>query len=200
MIKSINYSQTQIIDDILTLYVPNKHIDCDCTYSKGVFYKDGIVAEPTYKFDINPINDTVEFGDSRYLPLENASISCLMFDPPFLATKGKSLNTDTGNLINRRFGVYPTEKELHSFYADSIVEAYRVLKTEGIYIFKCQDKVSNSKQYMSHIFIYNEAVKQGFYPVDLFILLAKSRLVADWQVRNQKHARKFHSYFGCLRK
>lgn len=32
------------------------------------------------------------------------------------------------------------------------------------------------------------------------MLLAKSRLVADWQVKNQKRGRKFHSYFLVLRK
>jgi len=48
---------------------------------------------------------------------------------------------------------------------------------------------------MSHVFIINEANKIGFYCKDLFILLAKNRLVADWQLKNQKNARKFHCYF-----
>jgi hypothetical protein len=113
-----------------------------------------------------------------------------------LATTGKSLKIDNdSNKINKRFGVYPSEAELNQFYVDSIKEAYRVLKTNGVLIFKCQDKVSSGKQYMSHCFIYNEAIKQGFYAKDLFILLAKNRLVADWQAKNQKHARKYHSYF-----
>ena len=79
-------------------------------------------------------------------------------------------------------------------------EAYRILKDDGILIFKCQDKVSSGKQYMSHAFIMDEAVKIGFYPKDLFILLAKNRLVADWQTKNQKNARKFHSYFWVFQK
>ena len=79
-------------------------------------------------------------------------------------------------------------------------EFYRILKDKGILIFKCQDKVSSGKQYMSHVFIMNEAVKLGFYPKDLFILLAKSRIVADWQLKNQKNARKFHSYFWVFQK
>ena len=105
-----------------------------------------------------------------------------------------------GNIINRRFGVYPNEKELHQFYIDSLKELYRILKKDGILIVKCQDKISSSKQYMSHIFIYNEAVKIGFYPKDLFILLAKSRVVANWQAKNQKNARKYHSYFWVFQK
>ena len=124
-----------------------------------------------------------------------------MFDPPFLATTGASLKDGVdNNKINKRFGVYPSEKELHQFYVDSIKEAYRVLKENGILIFKCQDKVSSGKQYMSHVFIANKAVEVGFYPKDLFILLAKNRIVADWQVANQKNARKFHCYFWVFQK
>lgn len=124
-----------------------------------------------------------------------------MFDPPFLATTGKSLSENTeSNKINKRFGVYPSEQDLHQFYIDSMRESYRLLKDKGILIFKCQDKISSGKQYMSHVFIMNEAVRIGFYPKNLFILLAKNRIVADWQLKNQKNARKFHCYFWVFEK
>lgn len=201
LIKTISYDQSEIIKWILQLHVPNHKIDCDPTYSKGNFYNNTGVTPPKYKFDIFPQSKDVEYGDSRKLPLGNESIECMMFDPPFLATTGKSLKTDDdSNKINKRFGVYPSEKELHQFYIDSMKEAYRVLKDNGILIFKCQDKISSGKQYMSHCFIYNEAVKIGFYPKDLFVLLAKNRLIADWQTKNQKNARKFHSYFWVFDK
>ena len=200
MIKSISYDQSEIINGILQLHVPEHKIDCDPTYSKGVFYANTGIDAPQYKFDIMPQDDSVAFADCRELPLDSSSISCLMFDPPFLATTGKSLSEDGGNIINKRFGVYPNEKALHQFYVDSMKEFHRVLKEDGILIFKCQDKVSSSKQYMSHVFIMNEAIKIGFYPKDLFVLLAKSRIVADWQLKNQKNARKFHSYFWVFQK
>lgn len=201
LVQSISYDQSEIIKWILQLHVPNHKIDCDATYSVGNFYKNTNISEPQYKFDINPQIDGVEYGDSRNLPLDDSSINCMMFDPPFLATTGKSLTENkNNNIINKRFGTYPSEKELHQFYIDSLEEAYRVLVDKGILIFKCQDKISSGKQYMSHCFIHNEAVKIGFYPKDLFILLAKSRLVADWQLKNQKNARKFHSYFWVFEK
>ena len=201
MIKSISYDQIEIIKSILELHVKNHKIDCDSTYSVGNFYKNTGIDEPIYKFDINPQVTGVKFGDSRNLPLDDCCIECLMFDPPFLATTGKSLRDNKdNNIINKRFGVYPSEKELHQFYIDSLEESHRVLKDKGILIFKCQDKVSSGKQYMSHVFVMNEAVKAGFYPKDLFILLAKNRLVADWQIKNQKNARKFHSYFWVFEK
>ena len=135
------------------------------------------------------------------MPLADESIECEMFDPPFLATVGKSLKSnDNNNCINKRFGVYSSENELHQMYIDTLKESYRILKQNGILIFKCQDKVSSQKQYFSHCFVYNEAVKIGFYPKDLFILLAKNRIVADWQLKNQQHARKFHCYFWVFQK
>ena len=201
MITSINYSQTDIIQNIIQLYIPQGKIDADVTYSKGVFYKNGNIQEPQYKFDINPQTvDTIQ-ADCRNLPLPDNSIDSLMFDPPFLATSGKSLSTqENNNLILRRFGYYRNEKELHKFYQDALNEFNRVLINDGILIVKCQDKISSGKQYLSHVFIINQAIEQGFYPEDIFILLAKSRIVADWQIKNQKHARKFHSYFIVFRK
>jgi hypothetical protein len=123
-----------------------------------------------------------------------------MFDPPFLATTGPSLkSTKKNNIINKRFTVFPNEQELHQYYVDTLKELYRITKPNGYVIFKCQDKVSSGKQYLSHCFIWNEVKDVGFYPKDLFILVAKNRIVANWQ-KKQKHARKFHSYFFVFQK
>ena len=200
LVKNISYDQSEIIHNILRLHVPGGKIDCDPTYSTGAFYNGTGIEVPELRFDIKPQAEGVIQADARHLPLEDESISCMMFDPPFLATTGKSLTEGQGNIINRRFGVFPDEQSLHRFYVEAMVEAHRVLKPQGILIFKCQDKVSSGKQYWSHCFIMNEAVKIGFYPKDLFILLAKNRLVADWQARNQQHARKFCSFFWTFQK
>jgi hypothetical protein len=200
MIKSINYDQQEIINNILSLHCPSG-IDLDPTYSKGLFYKNSIVKEPKYKFDIAPQSTEVLESSADSLPLGDSSVHCIMFDPPFLATKGRSLSIDDkSNKINKRFGVFENEISLHEFYSRSLVEFYRLLDDNGILIFKCQDKVSSGKQYFSHCFIMNLAVEIGFYPKDLFVLLAKNRIVADWQLKNQKHARKFHSYFWVFEK
>ena len=200
LVRSISYDQGEIIRNILKLHVPEGKIDCDPTFSTGAFYNGTGIDLPQYRFDISPQRSDVVQADARHLPLDDGCISCMMLDPPFLATKGKSLNSTDGNIINRRFGVYPDEKSLHRCYSDMLTEAYRILKPDGILIFKCQDKVSSGKQYLSHVFIVNEAVRIGFYPKDLFVLLAKSRLVAEWQKRNQKHSRKYHAYFIVLQK
>jgi hypothetical protein len=68
-----------------------------------------------------------------------------------------------------------------------------------VLIVKTQDTVSSGKQWFSHLYIMNEAERIGFYNKDLFILLAKNRIIGH-NHKNQKHARKFHSYFIVLKK
>lgn len=197
LIKSISYSSDEIISNILKLHCKGG-ITLDPTYCRGGFYKKDI-PEPSIKMDLLPIVDGVIKADVESLPLRNNSMETIMFDPPFLATSGQTGAEDDNNIIVKRFGLYPNEKELHSFYSRALQELYRVLQNKGILICRSQDKVSGGKQYFSHVFIMNEAVRIGYYVKDLFILLAKNRIVADWQ-RNQKHARKFHSYYIVLEK
>lgn len=199
MIKTTGYSQTDMLLDILSLHV-KKGIDIDPTYGRGNFYKDHRIKQPKFKFDLHPRFKYVAESSADNLPIIDESMRCVMFDPPFLATKGKSLDSDKGNVINRHFGVFETETALHEFYVQCLYEFYRILRKNGILIFKCQDKVSSGKQYFSHTFIQNTAENVGFYTKDLFILLAKNRIVADWQKRNQQHARKYHCYFWVFQK
>jgi hypothetical protein len=197
LIKSVSDNQQEIIKNIINLHIPSKKIECDPTYSKGIFYKNGIIEEPLLKFDLNPQSDNVVKSDCRTLPIDDNSLNSLMFDPPFVCSSGPSLTQNTNNkslIISKRFSSFNSEKELWEFYSESLKEFYRVLNKNGVLIFKCQDIVYHNTNFLSHIFITNEAVKIGFYPKDLFILTSKSRIISG-KVKNQEHARKFHSYF-----
>ena len=180
-----------MIRDILHLHAPGKPIDCDPTYSTGNFYKNGL-PQPKYKFDKTPQTpDTVE-ATADNLPLENESIEVLMFDPPFVIGGQNYATAQEGsNIIAKRFTSFPDFKTLKEMYSGSLKEFYRILKTDGIVIFKCQDCIAGGKQYFTHSWLMYEALKIGFYPKDLFILLSKNRMTDD---RKQQHARKFHSY------
>ena len=114
-----------------------------------------------------------------------------MFDPPFV---GGSRKDGKPGIIKTRFGYYKNIPELWVMYIEALKEFYRILKSEGILIFKCQGSIESSKQYLSNFKIIKEAIRIGFYPKDEFILLAKSRLISP-NMANQQHARKFHSYF-----
>ena len=201
MVKSYSFDQHEIIKDIVKLYIPSGTIDLDPCYSKGVFYNTNLVNQPILKYDLYPQVQGVVQADCRHLPLADSSLDSIMFDPPFLATTGPSLKKNDGsNIINKRFGVYETEKDLHQMYKEALQEFYRLLKPNGILVFKCQDKVSSGKQYMTHMYATLMAEDIGFYTRDMFVLLVKNRIVADWQTKNQQHARKFHSYFIVFQK
>jgi len=199
IIKSISYDQIQIMQDILQLYAPNG-IELDPTYSIGNFY--GRIPRPRYRYDLAPQMPEVTQADCRKLPHADNSIESINFDPPFLATSLSKDQADydkNSNRILNRFGFYKNMPELWQFYYDSLKEFHRILKPAGILIFKCQDTISGGEQYLSHIEIINQAIAIGFYPVDIFVLLAKNRLIGQ-NGENQQHARKFHSYFIVFRK
>ena len=100
MVKSISYNEEEIINWILELHCSST-IELDPTYSKGNFYKRNI-EKPKYKFDLHPQIKGVVKYNAENLPLESRSINTIMFDPPFLATKGKSLTIkNDSNKINK---------------------------------------------------------------------------------------------------
>ncbi len=190
IIKSINYDQKAMIADILKLYSPSG-IELDCTYSKGSFYKNAPYSEPEYKSDLAPLFDDVMEADAENLPFYDDFLKSIMFDPPFLVGQNKAEPT---GIMRKRFSGFRYIKDLWEFYRGALKEIHRVLEPNGILIFKCQDTVNGSTNYLSHAYIINEAEKLGFYTKDLFVLLAKSRLIGH-NHKIQKHARKFHSYF-----
>lgn len=202
VIKSVYYSNEEVISAIMKLYNIEK-FDLDCTYSKGNFWKN--LPQPRYKSDLVPLDKTVIQTDSRKLPFRDSSFNSVMFDPPFVMGGSiKNKNYDNNSVKTaKRFGYYTNYNELKEHYYKSLLEINRVLKDGGILVFKCQDTISGGKNYFSHNLVFNYAIVTNFYPIDLFILIAKTRLNSfgknsRWQ--NQAHARKYHSYFWVLKK
>jgi len=198
MIKSVFYNQKKLIYAIQSLHLNNANFELDPTYSKGNFYEHE--NQPKFRYDIRPQKEYVVKNCSTNLPHKNNSIKSVIYDPPFLATTGPSLIKKQGNLITKRFGYYQSENELYNYWYNSIDEFTRILEHKGILVIKIQDKVSSGKQYFAHCDVYNYCISKNFYALDLFILIAKSRMIPEWHRKNQKHARKFHSYFWVFRK
>ena len=197
VISTIGYDEQEIIRDILYLHAENRDIDCDPTYSTGNFYKHGLRA-PKHKFDLTPQIPGVIGASSDNLPLDPNSIRVIMFDPPFVMTGDTYGEAKEGSsIIAKRFTGFHDFEELKKMYSESLKEFARVIIEGGIVIFKCQDCVVSAKNHFSHCWVMFEALKYGFYPKDLFILLARNRLNDR---RKQQHARKYHSYFWVFKK
>ena len=196
VIKSINYNETEIIKDILYLHA-KEYIEVDPTFSVGNFYKDKLPL-PKYKFDKTPQRDDVIEALSDNLPLDDSSVSTIMFDPPFLMSGVNYMNDKEGSsIIAKRFTAFKDFAELKEMYYNSLKEFKRILKNDGIIIFKCQDCVSSGKNHFTHNVIINMALSLDLYVKDLFILLTNNRLLDG---REQKHSRKYHSYFLVIQK
>lgn len=204
IIKSVSNSQEEIISNIIKLHSPNGVIDVDPTYSKGQFYKNGLVPQPRLKFDLEPqTKDTVQ-ASSDNLPLEDNSVDTVMFDPPFVIV-GRGLthkkNKEGSSRIAKRFGGYGNFEDLKEHYYNSLKEFYRVLKPNGIVIFKLQNTISSGKQHFTHYFTIKSAIELGFYPKDEFILHNKSKITSfGGRWKTQRHAMKHHSFFLVLEK
>lgn len=195
VISSIGFDEQEIIRDILHLHSKGNYIDCDPTFSIGNFYKKGL-PKPKYRFDKFPQVKGVVEATSNNLPLENESCNVIMYDPPFLLGAGER-KEGTSDIIGDRFTRLKDWDDLVNVYSSSLKEFYRLLKPNGIVIFKCQDVVNGGKNHFSHCLVMNEAVRIGYYPKDLFLLLAKNRINDG---REQQHARKYHSYYWVLEK
>lgn len=191
LVKSFSFNQSEILLNILRL----GGLSCfhlDPCFGYGGFYRDG-VPEPELKFDLEPRAGDVVKADVRRLPLPDSSIESVVFDPPFLASSG------VDGVIGSRFGCFRDMRCLWAFYRDALMELSRVLEKQGMLVFKCQDIVSGRTQHLSSFEIIFVALQLGFYPKDLFVLLAKNRPLQH-NLRVQHHSRKYHSYFLVFQK
>jgi hypothetical protein len=210
-IKSIGYNQHEILYNIMMLHNGGQPFDCDITYSKGNFYgtfkiSDGeceiTIPQPTHKFDVYPqLDDVQKIEPLGKLPLEDNSINSMVIDLPFVISTGPSMkdSKEGSNIISKRFSsYYPVSNLLESYY-HWLSEASRVLKSDGILVFKCQNTITGSKFLETPFFSKLMAQSLGMDTLDEFVLLAKQRLISG-KVKEQQHARSFHSYFFVFKK
>lgn len=136
-------------DDILVaiddIFLKNKWFDLDCTYSKGIFWKN--IEQPRLKSDLVPLFDDVVKSDCTKLDfVEDNSLNSVVFDPPFLFRNRKSVNNDK---ISARFTYFKSYEELQDMYKKSMDCIYKKLKKGGYLCFKCQD-MTDGKFYCVH--------------------------------------------------
>lgn len=188
--KSVFDNEQELLKALISLHMKGP-IELDPMYFKGNFYKE--IAPPVHRFDINPQAEGVEKADAQHLPLTDNSISRMILDPPFMfGGHGKQ----AGYYSSRTHGML-SWPELQELYKGILDEAYRILKTKGILIFKCQD-YTDSKTTMTHVLVYNWATERGFYAKDLAILVKPNKVYNG--NTTQRHLRKIHTYFWVFQK
>ena len=190
--KSVFENEQELLKALIDIHSAGMPIHIDPMYFKGNFYKDGIV-KPFHRFDINPQGDCLK-GDARNLPIEDNYSNNIILDPPFLFGihgKTKEYYSSKTHTIFKNF------EELEELYKAILKEAHRILKKNGILIFKCQD-YTDSKTTMTHSLVYNWATELGFYAKDIAILVKPNKVYNS--KTQQRHLRKIHTYFWVFNK
>jgi hypothetical protein len=184
----------EVFPFVLSLYVEPGSTVADVTFGKGVFWRK--VRQDAYKL----LSSDLESGvDCRNLPYEDASIACVVFDPPYMHTPGGTAHVNHQNYEGYyKNNLANSEKKYHEavldLYFTAAREAWRVLHTGGVYIVKCQDEVCANQQRLTHVELINELQSYGFIVEDLFVVLRNGKPGVS-RLLTQAHARKNHSYF-----
>jgi len=187
MLPSIFNNEQELLKAIIQIHCP-QGIELDPMYFKGNFYKN--ILKPRLRFDINPQDEITEKADARDLPIPNQTIHSMILDPPFMFEIRNRKNKNYGANTH---GILKGFAELKNLYQDILKEAYRILKRNGVLIFKCQD-FTDSKTTMTHCLVWQWAMGQGFYTKDLAILWLPKNKIYNPNLK-QRHLRKTHSYF-----
>ena len=190
---SVFKTDGEILKAISDIHLKGQWFDLDCTYSKGVFYKD--IQPPKLKSDIMPLYNDVIQSDSQELNfVKDNSLDSIVFDPPFLFRNRKAVNSDK---ICARFSYFKSYKELFDMYKKSMIAINKKLKKGGILAFKCQD-MTDGKFYCTHNDIINFATNNGFILKDIIIKATTQKLQRD--AKQQNCVAKVHSYWLIFKK
>ena len=162
--------------------------------SIGVFYRN--IPQPTMKYDKYPQFEDVLPLEQAYA-IENGALHSIIIDLPF-TVKNSEKDAQT-SMIARRFNCFYSVDELYKTNVEMLNLAYCKLQKGGYLIMKTMDFVYGTKQYWVSNFVQDKAAATGFVLEDTFILVSKHKILSA-KIGEQRHARKFHSYFFVFKK
>jgi hypothetical protein len=192
----------------------------DVTFGKGVFWNKVPIAN--YEILASDVCHSKEKHrtmfvdvkggiDCRELPYADGSLDCVVLDPPYMEGlyRQKTSHMAGGGSHQTFREAYSNGKETSEgpkwheavldLYIRASIEAFRVLRSDGVFIVKCQDEVSANKQRLTHVEIISACEHLGFYTKDLFVVVRRNAPGVS-RILRQVHARKNHSYFLVFQK
>lgn len=146
-------------------------------------------------------------ADSKDLPFADASLSGVVYDPPYMHRSGDTVHSDHQN-FESYYRNSTAEGVDSAKYHNAVLEeyfqtgreVYPTLKHEGVFIVKCQDEVCANIQRLTHVELiqfYEDEL--DFVCEDIFVVVRTNDPGVS-RVTTQRHARKNHSYFLVMRK
>ena len=172
---SVFQTDEEILKALSEIHLKGNWYDLDCTYSKGVFYKN--IEQPNIKSDLFPINEDIIKSDSQNLYfIENNKINSIIFDPPFLFRNRPSKYTDK---IGLRFSYFKSFNEV-AYILEGKIEIVSDDKTITVrggdcYLMKIGDRVRyNIKSYTKAFWFTFPVDSSAMDEIDKLINTAKN--------------------------
>lgn len=189
----------ELLEHMLDFYPrrrPRKILDATVNY--GRFWRGS--HRPVTGLDIDARYKPDVVADNTAMPFEDSSFDVVVYDPPHIPNQGKDNKKD----FQERFGLkFSSPKEngytfSHTF-PPFVLEAYRVLRPEGILLCKITDYVHHHRYQWAHIEFVNAAQGVGFVACDCIIKIRKGPII-DPKWKTAHHSRRQHCYWLVFRK
>ena|ERR1700680_3259954 len=170
----------------------------DATVNGGRFWRDSL--RPVIGLDLDVKHRPAVVADNTKMPFVDALFDVIVYDPPHIPNQGVDKKKDFG----ARFGLVLRSPKEHQYtfahtYPPFVIEAYRVLKPEGILFCKIADYVHHHRYNWAHIDLISAARDAGFRPCDCIIKIRKGPII-DPKWKTAHHSRRQHCYWLVFRK
>jgi len=152
----------------------------------------GLDIEPAYRPSI--------IGDNTAMPFGDGAFEVVIYDPPHIPNQGRDKQKD----FTARFGLgmRSAREQGYNFahlYPAFALEAFRVLRPEGILLCKIADYVHNHQYQWAHIDLIGAATAAGFRPCDCIVKIREGPII-DPKLTTAHHSRRRHCYLLVFRK
>ena len=191
-----------VLQALLDFYVgPGKKI-LDVTANRRRMWR-GVAGDYAPNFmDIDPKVGPDIVGDFRAIPVPDASLDVLVFDPPHLPAAAGSKASLRQMREDYGLSDAPKADNVAAYFAPLLTEAARVLRLDGLILAKIKDYTHNhAYQWMLVEWINAVRSTPGLTPCDLVIKVdpcGGNLKSGRWEKAH--HVRNSHCYWSVVRK
>jgi hypothetical protein len=189
----------ELLEKLLRFYPrrPPRRI-LDATVNGGRFWRSS--RRSVIGLDVDPRHRPSVVADHGRMPFVGGSFDVVVYDPPHIPNQGRDRSKD----FNKRFGLGARSPKEHGYtfahtYPPFLVEAWRVLRSEGLLLCKITDYIHNHRYVWAHVDLIEAARRVGFIACDCIVKVRRGPIVdPKWQVAH--HTRRQHCFWLVFRR
>lgn len=178
-------TNADLIADVARLYLASDMRALDPTYGRGRWWTLWSPRE-LVRTDLDPAKAPDGVADFTALPFADQSFDMVAFDPPYVATGGRSTQGVAGAQMSDAFGMASSRRtpaENQELIDAGLAEAWRVVRpsrrtagryASGIVLVKCQNYITSGRLWPGAFRTLSAAEALGFRPVDILEHLSAS--------------------------